>query len=221
VRTNLNYCTNHVRPYSELGRDLTNNTVARYNFITPNVTNDMHDLAPGSPSTRKQGDDWLAREVPKLLNSQAYTNGGVLFITWDEGNGSTADGPIGMIVLSPRAKGGGYTNNIYYDHSSTLRTIQNILGVRPYLGDAASANDLSDLFKTVQITSVKLVTNSLRLTATNLIVNRTNYVQFTTNIASGVWQNLKTNVAASIGLSYTNTPPTSGPQRFFRIVELP
>jgi len=27
VRTNLAYCTNHVRPYTELAADLTNNTV--------------------------------------------------------------------------------------------------------------------------------------------------------------------------------------------------
>jgi hypothetical protein len=33
--------------------------------------------------------------VPKILNSQAYQNGGVLFITWDEGEGGS-DGPIGM-----------------------------------------------------------------------------------------------------------------------------
>src|SRR5437016_3106292 len=37
------YCIAHVRPYSELATDLSNNTVARYNFITPNVCHDMHD----------------------------------------------------------------------------------------------------------------------------------------------------------------------------------
>ena len=56
------------------------------------------------------------------------------------------DGPIGMIVVSPKAKGGGYANTIAYDHSSTLRTIEEIFGVTPMLGDAANATDLSDLF---------------------------------------------------------------------------
>jgi len=51
-----------------------------------------------------------------------------------------------MIVLSPLAKGGGYSNNIHYTHSSMLRTIQEIFNVSPLLGDAANANDLSDLF---------------------------------------------------------------------------
>jgi len=51
-----------------------------------------------------------------------------------------------MIVLSPYAKGHGYANTIPYTHSSTLRTIQRIFGVMPFLGDAAHATDLSDLF---------------------------------------------------------------------------
>src|SRR6267378_1533486 len=36
----------HIRPYGELARDLTNRTVAAYNFITPNVCSDMHDSCP-------------------------------------------------------------------------------------------------------------------------------------------------------------------------------
>jgi hypothetical protein len=51
-----------------------------------------------------------------------------------------------MIVLSPLAKGGGYSNSIHYTHSSTLSMIQEIFNVGPLLGDAANATDLSDLF---------------------------------------------------------------------------
>jgi hypothetical protein len=140
------YCTRHVRPYAELAHDLTNNTVARYNFITPNLFHDMHSVAPGSLSRRLQGDAWLSHEVPKILASQAYRDKGALFITWDEGDNSVSDGPIGMIVLSPLAKGHGYYNAVHYTHSSTLRTMQDIFGVRPYLGDAANAVNLSNLF---------------------------------------------------------------------------
>ena len=50
-----------------------------------------------------------------------------------------------MIVLSPKAKGGGYYNAIHYTHSSTLRTIEEIFGVTAMLGDAANATDLRDL----------------------------------------------------------------------------
>ncbi len=142
---NSAYCIAHERPYGELASDLHNNTVANYNFITPNVCDDMHDSCSPTNDGMKQGDTWLSHEVPTILNSQAYQNGGALFITWDEGeNGS--DGPIGMIVLSPAAKGNGYSNTIHYSHGSTLRTMQEIFNVTPFLGDAANAVDLSDLF---------------------------------------------------------------------------
>jgi hypothetical protein len=70
-----------------------------------------------------------------------------VFIVWDEGT-SSSDGPIAMIVISPLAKGGGYNNAIHYTHSSTLRTMEEIFGVSPFVGDAANATDLSDLFRT-------------------------------------------------------------------------
>jgi phospholipase C len=140
------YCIAHVRPYHELARDLARNAVAHYNFITPNLCHDMHDC------DLRTGDTWLAHEVPKILASQALQSGGALFITWDEGSPHVfslwrrRQRPIGMIVLSPYAKGQGYANTIPYTHSSTLRTIQRVFGVTPFLGDAAHATDLSDLF---------------------------------------------------------------------------
>jgi hypothetical protein len=120
--------------------------VARYNFITPNLCDDMHDSCAPTNDAIKQGDMWLQSNLPAILGSQASKNGGAVFITWDEGEGS--DGPIGMIVLSPAARGHGYHNAIAYTHSSTLRTLEEIYGVRPLLGDAQNATDLSDLFTT-------------------------------------------------------------------------
>ena len=130
-------CIAHVVPYTQLASDLQNGTVARYNFITPNLCNDMHDCSVAT------GDTWLASNLPAILNSNAYKNNGAIFITWDESENS--DGPIGMVVLSPLAKVN-YQNSIHYTHSSTVRTMQNIFGVGPYLNDAANATDLSDLF---------------------------------------------------------------------------
>jgi phosphatidylinositol-3-phosphatase len=141
------YCIAHVRPFAELATDLQHNTQARYNFITPNLCHDMHDTCAPLNDPVQQGDTWLAQHIPTILNSQAYMNGGIIFITWDEGEGG--DGPIGMIVLSKNAKGGGYTNTIHYTHSSTLRTLEEIFGVSPFLGDAAHSNDLRDLFNTI------------------------------------------------------------------------
>jgi phospholipase C len=142
------YCIAHERPFTELATDLANNAVARYNFITPNLCNDMHDSCSPTRNAILQGDTWLSHEVPKILNSHAYKGSGALFITWDEGEGNSSDGPIGMIVLSPFARGHGYADTIHYTHSSTLRTMEEIFGVGPFLGDAAKATDLRDLFAT-------------------------------------------------------------------------
>ena len=136
-------CIHHIRPFSQLGADLANNTVARFNFITPNLCDDMHDGCGGSSIAH--GDTWLKDHVPAILNSSAYRSGGALFIVWDEAEGG--DGPIPMIVLSPFAKGNGYHNNIGYNHSSLLRTTQEIFGVYPLIRNAGDMPDLHDLFQ--------------------------------------------------------------------------
>jgi hypothetical protein len=140
---NSAYCIAHIRPFNELAQDLQNNTVASYNFISPNTCNDMHD-PPGDGCGIAAGDNWLAQNIPTIMNSTAYKQGGAIFITWDEGT-TLGHGPIGMIVLSPFAKRG-YSNSIYYDHGSTLRTLEEIFQVNPILGDAVNQQDLSDLF---------------------------------------------------------------------------
>jgi hypothetical protein len=138
------YCIAHNQPYTKLTADLMNDTVSRYNFITPNLCNDMHDTCAPQNDSIKQGDDWLAREVPKITGSAAYARGAYVFITWDEAEGGV-DGPIGMIALSKNAKVG-YAGMVHYTHSSALRSLQEIFGVTPFLGDAANATDLADLF---------------------------------------------------------------------------
>ena len=53
-----------------------------------------------------------------------------------------------MSVLSPAAREYADHNAIPSTHSSTLRTLEEIDGVRPRLGDARNATDLSDLIAT-------------------------------------------------------------------------
>ena len=136
------YCIDHLRPYRELAADLDNGDLPQYVWITPNLCDDMHDSCGGNPIAH--GDQWLSKNVPAILNSTAFQNGGALFITWDEA--LKGDGPVPMIVLSPFAKGGGYSNVIHYTHGSTLRTIEEIFSLKPFLRDAGNETDLSDLF---------------------------------------------------------------------------
>jgi phosphatidylinositol-3-phosphatase len=143
-KTNSAVCIAHVRPFGELASDLANNTVARYVFITPNLCDDMHNSCSPTNNKIKQGDNWLKTVVPMITSSAAYTNNGALFITWDEA--ASGDGPIGFIALSPKAKGNGYSNGLFYTHGSLLRSLEEIFGVS-LLNDAAVEEDLEDLFQ--------------------------------------------------------------------------
>ena len=66
---NWAYGIAHIRPYSELAADLTNGTVARYNFITPNLCNDMHDSCPPLYNPLLQGDTWLAAQADQIVGT--------------------------------------------------------------------------------------------------------------------------------------------------------
>ena len=160
---------------------------------------------------------WLSQELPLILNSAAFTNNGAVFITWDE-NDFSANYPIGMIVLSPRAKGGGYVSTNFYDHSSTVRTMQEIFGVRPFLGDAANVTGLGELFKSSSLTSVNLGGGLVRLTLSNLSPGRTNYLQSSTDLVH--WTSVSTNVVPVTPLQFDvniNAPT----YRFFRSIQAP
>ena len=213
----------HIRPYSEFWTDLANHTVPRYCFITPNLCNDGHDNCPPGYDRIRQGDDWLATEIPKITNSAAYQNNGAIFIVWDEGLGS--DGPIGMIVLSSLARGGGYFNNLHYTHSSFVRTMQDIFGVnQTYLADAANARDLFDLFPPFALTGAVWPTPSrVQFNATGVIPGRTNLVQVSGALPA--WTTIATNVlplnALSNRFQFTDTLPAGPGQRFYRVLQLP
>lgn len=154
-------------PLQQLANDLSANTVADYNWITPNQYNDMHTALDGGftyngvhytgdQAQIAQGDNFLAQIVPLIMASQAYQDNGAIVIWNDETEGET---PLDFnqftsteIVISPLAKGNAFNSTIAYDHSSDLRTMQEIFGLTPaqgqaWLGGAAGAHDLSDLFK--------------------------------------------------------------------------
>jgi len=155
-------------PLQQLSTDLADNTVANFNWITPDQYNDMHSAlntsftyhgvtyaAGTDQESVALGDNFLSIVVPEIEASQAFKDNGVIVI-WndetegDETVGSTAGFDGTEIVISPLAKGDAYTNDVLYTHASDLVTLQNIFHVEsdgPYLGGAGGANSLADLFK--------------------------------------------------------------------------
>ena len=115
-------CIDHVVDYSQLDADIAAGKLPDYVFITPNLDDDMHD------GSMEQGDAWLAHEVPKILGTSAFNDGGVLFLLWDEGGGVPAGDSPPFIAISPNAKRG-FVSQTPYDTSSYVKTVQSLLGV--------------------------------------------------------------------------------------------
>jgi hypothetical protein len=153
--------------------DLANNTVANYNWISPDQYNDMHTALKagfmgltGDAANIRQGDNFLSMVVPAIMASRAYREHGAIIIWFDESEQDGAAGDnaddlthtIGEIVISPLAhanvNGSPYASDVFFTHSSDLLTMQEIFHAkRPLvLGDAIHANDLSDLFAQGAIT---------------------------------------------------------------------
>ncbi len=127
-------CPPNVVPFTAFAGDLARNT-PRFIWITPDRCHDTHDCPVAT------GDDWLKQTVGEITNSSAWKNSGVLFITWDEDDGS-ASNQVLTLVVTPGAPHG--LSNRAYDHYSLLATIERLMGVAA-LGEAAHARLIEEI----------------------------------------------------------------------------
>lgn len=126
-------CPAQVVPFTNFAQDM-RGTVPNFVWITPDLCHDGHDCSDSTVNS------WLAQTVPLILNTDAWKTGGVLFITWDEGEDSANS--VLTLVIHPRPIL--HKSNQPYDHYSLLATIEDQLGV-PRLGQAAQATPMSGL----------------------------------------------------------------------------
>ena len=150
VQSDVARCNAHVVDYGSFDPA----SAAAFTFIAPNLTDDMHN--PSLPSTGTattvnipNGDAWIGPQVGAILAAPAYTQGGLVVVLWDEdddsGGAFGSDDPIGIYVMSPYARGGGYVSPTKADHYNLLATIEDGLGL-PRLGNAIGATPLTDYF---------------------------------------------------------------------------
>lgn len=152
-------CERHVVNLDVLADDL--HSVAstpNYVFVTPNLCHDGHD-APcknGEPGGLVSADAFLRNWVPKILQSPAFKQDGMLVITFDEGmldstaccgERRLADGPepgldgpgggrIGAVLIAASIKPGTVSDEPY-NHYSLLRWTEDNFGLG-HLGFAAA-----------------------------------------------------------------------------------
>jgi acid phosphatase len=108
---------------------------ANFEFITPNMINDMHD------GTVADGDNFLKAFLPRITGSSAFNNSLVL-VTFDEGTTSVSGGGHIMTIAITPTIPAGYKDTCAYTHYSMLRTIEQAWGL-PTLGNASSATTMS------------------------------------------------------------------------------
>jgi len=148
--TSLSNCSTNDVPYTQLASDLSSGKLPAFSFVSPNAVDDMHN------GTVAQGDTWLSKNVPTILNSSAYKTGTLaVFITWDEGTGgttgancaaSTTDNSchVATLVISPSTKTG-TNSSALFNHYSLFMTTASLLKLSP-LGLAAKATSMVTAF---------------------------------------------------------------------------
>jgi hypothetical protein len=118
---------------------------APFTLLTPNKTDIMHNDGTASAKTQPQrlanGDLWASGYLPKVLASPEYQAGRtVLLITWDEGSNKSENVPF--LVVSPYTTPG-YTTAVTMNHYSTLKGMEQMLGLTTYLGHAGDPGTVS------------------------------------------------------------------------------
>lgn len=113
----------------------------RYMFVTPNRCNDMHDCPT------EIGDTWLRGVLDRIMASEGYRSGGVIFVLFDEGymRWGGAGANVAALVISPRLVDPHYTTDTRFDHRSYLATVEDIFGL-PRLPTTEGAVPMGEFF---------------------------------------------------------------------------
>jgi phospholipase C len=137
-----------------LQRDIASGSLPTYAFIAADQCKDMELACTRGTNAVTTGDNWLRTWIPRLLNSRGYRTGHTaIFITWDEGthgsgfNHEDCVAPahlsdrschVATLVLSPYVSRG-LRSGALFSHYSLLQTTERLLGLRPFIGNAADA----------------------------------------------------------------------------------
>jgi len=134
IRGDPSMC-NRVVPGAQLQSDIASNRLPPFVWLTPDLCNDGHDCSTAT------ADAYLGRLVNAVLSSSWYSAGGVVIVTWDEGEDASGccsgahGGHIATLVIFAAVHPGARLDTAV-DHAGTLRTIEALYGLPP-LGDAA------------------------------------------------------------------------------------
>jgi phosphatidylinositol-3-phosphatase len=126
----------HISNFDPLLSDLSGRSAPDFAWVVPDLVNDG-----GDNGTMNSGDSWLAGELPKIMATPWYRQGGQIVILHDTGyndsggNGGASGGRIPLVVVSAHARGMGIIATPV-NTAGVLRSIEHAYGLG-YIGDAA------------------------------------------------------------------------------------
>jgi hypothetical protein len=118
-------------------------TTPNYAFISPNLCHDgiPNQCPKGTADGPSSADDFLAEWVPRILDSPAYRQGGLVIVTFGEAHppqGAADPKRVGTVLLSPYLTAGS-ADGVGYDPYSMLRSIEDLFSAA-HLGYANTAD---------------------------------------------------------------------------------
>ena len=126
--------------FDDLIPELSSQNPPSFNWVVPDLVN-----SGGDNGTMSSGDAWLAGELPQIMATNWYRDGGQIVIIYDTGyndaggNGGASGGQIPLVVVSAQTRGMG-TISTPVNTAGVLHSIEQAYGLS-YLGDAANADN--------------------------------------------------------------------------------
>jgi phosphatidylinositol-3-phosphatase len=128
-------------PFPEFAQDLAANRLPNYSIIIPNLLHDAHN------GTMAMADRWLKQNIGPVLSSRYFSPGsnGVMFITFDNGNGDN-QGQVLTAVVGADVISGVKVGELFH-HENTLRTVMELLGCKHFPGASKKVQPMTEFFK--------------------------------------------------------------------------
>ena len=183
--------------------DVKGGYLPNFAMIIPNKCNDMHSC---SIST---GDKFLSNIVPLLQSSPQYSSS-IIIITWDEGNKTdTANegGHVATIIVGVPTLVNRGQFSTFYDHYSTLATIEDILGLGNLSRNDTSATPMSGIIPSLSTTATTTSSTSTIQSSSSSSTSTasTTSETFSTSTDSGSSSATTTTTTSTISTSSTSS----------------
>jgi phosphatidylinositol-3-phosphatase len=143
------------RPMGIFNRALASGNVPDFNYVIPNGCDDGEANCKPVHNRYTQFDDFLAKEIPRIMASPAFGSDGLIIVTYDEDEragglakkwGYGAGGHVATLFLGPQVRPGEYPG--MYNHYGLLRTLEDGFRLRGYVGYANDVPAITRIWRT-------------------------------------------------------------------------